>query len=161
MLAVGGACAAVGAAFVLMDSSQIAQHNLVQLAMIVLATGAAAVVGGVRQRQAEKFAEISRLASVAQQAILRPLGPRVGPITLEILGEKGRVIRKYASTDPAPPVQDKGNWPWYWFHSSGPGWNISEANFIFCGSPGLTLATCFHPRRKFSQWPTWACMVSR
>ena len=94
VLAVGGACAAVGAAFVLMDSSQIAQHNLVQLAMIVLATGAAAVVGGVRQRQAEKFAEISKLASVAQQAILRPLGPRVGPITLA-----ARYVSASASAD--------------------------------------------------------------
>src|SRR2546430_3314144 len=30
--------------------------------------------------------------------------------------------------------------PWRWFHSSGPVWNISEANFILCGSPGLALA---------------------
>jgi photosystem II stability/assembly factor-like uncharacterized protein len=38
-----------------------------------------------------------------------------GPVTLEIVGEKGRVIRKFSSTDPAEPVKDQGNWPWYWF----------------------------------------------
>jgi photosystem II stability/assembly factor-like uncharacterized protein len=38
-----------------------------------------------------------------------------GPVTLEILGEKGRVIRSFSSTDPTWPIQDEGNWPWYWF----------------------------------------------
>jgi photosystem II stability/assembly factor-like uncharacterized protein len=38
-----------------------------------------------------------------------------GPVTLEILGEKNRVIRKFSSADPAPPVQDFQNWPYYWF----------------------------------------------
>ncbi|HVT40843.1 MAG TPA: hypothetical protein VHE78_17520, partial [Gemmatimonadaceae bacterium] len=38
-----------------------------------------------------------------------------GPVTLEIVGEKGRMIRKFSSTDPAEPVKDQGNWPWYWF----------------------------------------------
>ena len=38
-----------------------------------------------------------------------------GPVTLEILGEKGRVIRKFSSDDPTPPVADVQNWPSYWF----------------------------------------------
>ena len=38
-----------------------------------------------------------------------------GPLTLEILGEKGRVIRKFSSADPAEPVKDVQNWPYYWF----------------------------------------------
>jgi photosystem II stability/assembly factor-like uncharacterized protein len=41
-----------------------------------------------------------------------------GPVTLEILGEKGRVIRKFSSDDPTPPVSDQGNWPWYWFRQA-------------------------------------------
>jgi len=38
-----------------------------------------------------------------------------GLITLEILGEKGRVIRKFSSTDPNEPAKDVMNWPHYWF----------------------------------------------
>ena len=38
-----------------------------------------------------------------------------GAVTLEILGEGGRVIRKYASTDPVETPKDVGNWPYYWF----------------------------------------------
>ena len=41
-----------------------------------------------------------------------------GPATLEILGEKGRVIRKYSSTDAVRPIQDEGNVPYYWFRPS-------------------------------------------
>ncbi len=37
------------------------------------------------------------------------------PVTLEILTPAGRVVRKFSSTDPAPPVKDDGNWPAYWF----------------------------------------------
>ncbi|MFI5310347.1 MAG: glycoside hydrolase [Gemmatimonadales bacterium] len=42
-------------------------------------------------------------------------GDLSGVVTLEILGEKGRVIRKFSSSDPVRPVVDEGNWPWYWF----------------------------------------------
>ena len=38
-----------------------------------------------------------------------------GPITLEILTDKGRVVRTYSSADPADPPRDQGNAPWYWF----------------------------------------------
>ena len=36
------------------------------------------------------------------------------PVTLEILDRSGAVIRRYASTDPAPAPKDEGNIPWYW-----------------------------------------------
>ncbi len=38
-----------------------------------------------------------------------------GPLKIEILGEKGRVIRAFASTDAAEQPRDVGNWPYYWF----------------------------------------------
>jgi photosystem II stability/assembly factor-like uncharacterized protein len=44
--------------------------------------------------------------------------PVSGPVTLDILGDKGRVIRTYSSTDPVRPIQDEGNWPAYWFRPS-------------------------------------------
>lgn len=54
----------------------------VNVAAVIVASGIAAAVGAVRQRQVERFAALSRLASVAQQAVLRPLGPRVGTLPL-------------------------------------------------------------------------------
>jgi photosystem II stability/assembly factor-like uncharacterized protein len=37
-----------------------------------------------------------------------------GPVTLEIADAAGRIVRRYASDDPAPPVTDEGNVPGYW-----------------------------------------------
>ncbi|GAA4210960.1 PP2C family protein-serine/threonine phosphatase [Actinocatenispora rupis] len=54
----------------------------VNVVAVLFASGIAAAVGAVRQRQVERFAALSRLASVAQQAILGPLGPRVGNLPL-------------------------------------------------------------------------------
>nr|WP_221380880.1 PP2C family protein-serine/threonine phosphatase [Actinoplanes polyasparticus] len=61
---------------------------------IVLATGIAAAVGTLRQRQANQFAELQRLAAVAQQAVLRPLGPQVGALAVA-----GRYISATAAAD--------------------------------------------------------------
>jgi photosystem II stability/assembly factor-like uncharacterized protein len=36
-------------------------------------------------------------------------------VTLDIVNAAGRVIRRYSSSDPAEPVADRGNAPWYWF----------------------------------------------
>ncbi|TDC36216.1 PP2C family protein-serine/threonine phosphatase [Micromonospora sp. KC213] len=49
---------------------------------IALSGVIAAGVAAVRQRQAEQIAELSRLAAVAQQAVLRPLGPQVGTLAV-------------------------------------------------------------------------------
>ncbi len=51
-------------------------------------------MAAVRQRQAERIAELSRLASVAQQAVLRPLGPQVGTLAVA-----GRYISATAAAD--------------------------------------------------------------
>jgi photosystem II stability/assembly factor-like uncharacterized protein len=37
-----------------------------------------------------------------------------GPVVVEITDGTGAIVRRYASTDPAPPVGDVGNWPAYW-----------------------------------------------
>jgi phosphoserine phosphatase RsbU/P len=57
-------------------------QDSVNIAGIMLATAMAAVAGTMRARQAERLVEMSRLASVAQTAVLRPLGPRVGPLAV-------------------------------------------------------------------------------
>ncbi|MCM4081740.1 PP2C family protein-serine/threonine phosphatase [Paractinoplanes hotanensis] len=61
---------------------------------IVLATGIAAAVGTLRQRQANRIGELQRLAAVAQQAVLRPLGPQVGALAVA-----GRYISATAAAD--------------------------------------------------------------
>jgi sigma-B regulation protein RsbU (phosphoserine phosphatase) len=55
---------------------------LLNLGGVVFATGIGSAVGAIRQRQTARFAELSRLASVVQGAVLRPLGPQVGPLTV-------------------------------------------------------------------------------
>ena len=61
---------------------------------MMMATGLAVVVSAVRQRQADRFAELSKLATVAQQAVLRPIGPRVGS-----LSAAGRYVSASAAAD--------------------------------------------------------------
>ncbi|MFX0593117.1 PP2C family protein-serine/threonine phosphatase [Melissospora conviva] len=54
----------------------------VTMAGILLATGVSALVAHLYQRQSEHLAELSKLASVAQQAVLRPIGPQVGGLAV-------------------------------------------------------------------------------
>jgi len=67
---------------------------LLNIGGVLLATAIAAAVGAIRQRQATRFAELSRLASVAQGAVLRPLGPQLGPLNIA-----GRYISATAAAD--------------------------------------------------------------
>ncbi|MEU5551673.1 MULTISPECIES: PP2C family protein-serine/threonine phosphatase [unclassified Micromonospora] len=83
VLGVGAAASVLGASFALAEEN-VSLSTAVAVAGIALGTGIAAAVAAVRQRQAEQIAELSKLAAVAQQAVLRPLGPRVG--TLAVAG---------------------------------------------------------------------------
>lgn len=67
---------------------------MLNLAGIMLAAAIGAAVGVIRQRQAARIAELSRLASVAQGAVLRPLGPQLGPLSVA-----GRYISATAAAD--------------------------------------------------------------
>jgi hypothetical protein len=83
-LAVGVVATVIGAVLSMPDASNSKQmlSNFVGVAFIVLGTGIAAVVGAYRQRQAERFVELSKLASAAQGAVLRPLGPQLGQLSI-------------------------------------------------------------------------------
>ncbi|HEU0241920.1 MAG TPA: PP2C family protein-serine/threonine phosphatase [Micromonosporaceae bacterium] len=61
---------------------------------IALATVIAAALGTRRAQQAERVVELSRLASVAQEAVLTPLGPRIGTMAVA-----GRYISASAAAD--------------------------------------------------------------
>jgi serine phosphatase RsbU (regulator of sigma subunit) len=93
VLAVGGAAIVIGVIFALIGE-MITQATVVNVIGIVIATGIAAGVAAIRQRQAERIAELSRLASVAQQAVLRPLGPQIGTLPVA-----GRYISATAAAD--------------------------------------------------------------
>ncbi|HEX5598935.1 MAG TPA: PP2C family protein-serine/threonine phosphatase [Micromonosporaceae bacterium] len=93
VLAVGALATLVGSAFVL-AGPEFSLATGVNVVGIALATGIAAGVATIRERQAERIAELSKLASVAQQAVLRTLGPQVGTLAVA-----GRYISATAVAD--------------------------------------------------------------
>jgi hypothetical protein len=81
VLAVGATTMVVGMAFAGADGS-FDTVGLANVVGIVLATAIAVAVAIGRQRQDNDMAELRRLALVAQQAVLRPLGPQVGNLAV-------------------------------------------------------------------------------
>src|SRR5215468_8500768 len=93
ILAVGLLATLVGILFGMYPNG-IMGSTAINLAGIVIATCIAAAVGTVRERQAERVMELSRLASVAQEAVLTPLGPQIGQLAVA-----GRYISASAAAD--------------------------------------------------------------
>ncbi|MGW4462208.1 PP2C family protein-serine/threonine phosphatase [Micromonospora sp. NBC_01796] len=81
VLGVGAAAVGIGVAFTL-SAQTVELGNVVNVGGVMAFIGVAAAVAVVRQRQAEQIAELSKLAAVAQQAVLRPLGPQVGTLAV-------------------------------------------------------------------------------
>src|SRR5690606_31385798 len=77
-----GAFATVAALGFALMAPVVTRQTAVNVAGVALATGIAAAVAALRQRQAARIAELARLASVAQQAVLRPIGPTVGSLSV-------------------------------------------------------------------------------
>jgi hypothetical protein len=92
VLAVGVLATIVGMVFVEADPQ--GMSGLVNIVGIILSTGIAAAVATIRQRQADRIAQLQRLAAVAQQAVLRPIGPQVGALAVA-----GRYISATAAAD--------------------------------------------------------------
>ncbi|GLY99248.1 PP2C family protein-serine/threonine phosphatase [Actinoplanes sp. NBRC 103695] len=92
-LGVGALATVVGMVFASTDTEH-SVAGLVNVVGIMLATGIASAVATIRQRQADQIAELTRLAAVAQQAVLRPLGPQVGALAVA-----GRYISATAAAD--------------------------------------------------------------
>jgi phosphoserine phosphatase RsbU/P len=81
VLVIGLLATVIGLIFVTTDK-QSGMIGMINVVGIVLATGIAASVATVRQRQADRIAQLVRLAAVAQQAVLRPLGPQLGSLSV-------------------------------------------------------------------------------
>jgi hypothetical protein len=94
VLLVGVLAAIVGMAFVGAEGGTPNVSGMANILGIVLATAIAAVVATIRQRQADRIVELQRLAAVAQQAVLRPVGPQVGALAVA-----GRYISATAAAD--------------------------------------------------------------
>jgi len=93
VLAIGAVATVVGMVFAGTDG-RFDTVGMVNVVGIMLATGIAAAVATLRQRKDIRIAELLRLAAVAQQAVLRPLGPQVGNLAVA-----GRYISASAAAD--------------------------------------------------------------
>ncbi|GLY07256.1 MULTISPECIES: PP2C family protein-serine/threonine phosphatase [Actinoplanes] len=106
VVAVGVASTLVGAAFVGASGSH-GLAGLVNLLGIMVTTGVAAAGAMIRQRQADRIAELLQLAAVAQQAVLRPIGPQVGALAVA-----GRYISATAAADIGGDLYEALNTPY-------------------------------------------------
>ncbi|MEU4692119.1 PP2C family protein-serine/threonine phosphatase [Actinoplanes sp. NPDC023714] len=106
VLGTGIAATLLGAIFVGATGDQ-GMAGLVNLLGIMLATGVAAAGATMRERQSDRIAELLRLASVAQQAVLRPIGPQVGALSVA-----GRYISATAAADIGGDLYEALNTPY-------------------------------------------------
>jgi serine phosphatase RsbU (regulator of sigma subunit) len=102
-----GVAATVVGAVIVGTAGQPDMGSLVNLMGIMLATGVAAAAATIRQRQADRIAELLRLAAVAQQAVLRPIGPQVGSLAVA-----GRYISATAAADIGGDLYEALNTPY-------------------------------------------------
>jgi hypothetical protein len=93
VLATGALATVAGVIFVSTDRT-IGIVGVVTVLGVMLATGIATAAAVIRQRQDDRIAELLKLAAVAQQAVLRPLGPQVGSLAVA-----GRYISATAAAD--------------------------------------------------------------
>jgi sigma-B regulation protein RsbU (phosphoserine phosphatase) len=93
VLVTGGLATSLGTMFALFGVAE-GGSTLLNVTGIAGATALAAAAAALRERQAERIAELSRLADVAQQAVLRPLGPRLGSLAIA-----GRYISATVAAD--------------------------------------------------------------
>lgn len=93
VLAVGGLASLVALWFAF-GSGMPSLQTGVNVAGVGLSTGIATVVSMIRERQAEQIAKLARLATVAQQAVLRPLAHELGGLAVA-----GRYVSATAAAD--------------------------------------------------------------
>jgi hypothetical protein len=93
VLAMGGLATVAAIVCAGMDG-QLDVVGVVTVLGIMVSTGIAAASATIRRRQTDRIAELLQLASVAQQAVLRPLGPQVGSLAIA-----GRYISATAAAD--------------------------------------------------------------
>lgn len=83
VLVAGAVATAVGTLFAIFGESG-DFSPFINVVAIGLATGIAAAVANKRRQRDDRIAQLKKLANIAQEAVLRPLGPKVG--TLQVAG---------------------------------------------------------------------------
>jgi phosphoserine phosphatase RsbU/P len=78
----------------ILDPKGFNQGALASVLGMAMATAGAVAVSVVRQAQNQRYAEMARLATVAQETILAPLGPQVGQLAIA-----GRYVSASAAAD--------------------------------------------------------------
>ena len=91
---VGAIATALTLVFGMLDPAGFGEMGAAGLVGMAFATAVAVAVSVIRQSQSERFAELARLATVAQEAVLRPIGPRVGQLAIA-----GRYISASTAAD--------------------------------------------------------------
>jgi sigma-B regulation protein RsbU (phosphoserine phosphatase) len=84
VVGVGLLCVALGVGWGFLAGQGTDKAQVVRIAAVVCATALAAVVGSVRDRTDRRVAALTRLADVAQQAVLRPIAPQVGNLNIAV-----------------------------------------------------------------------------
>ncbi|WP_035870087.1 PP2C family protein-serine/threonine phosphatase [Cryptosporangium arvum] len=82
--AVGALCFVLGAALGMVDGEAFAPQQVLRLAAILVFTALAAWLSMLGDRTSKRVATLSKLAAVAQQAVLRPIGPRIGTMSVAV-----------------------------------------------------------------------------
>jgi len=82
VVGIGAMAAAITASTALVSDDGFDKMAMVRLIGMTVATFGAIAVSMVRQGQNQRYAELVRLAQVAQQAVLSPIGPQIGQLTI-------------------------------------------------------------------------------
>jgi serine phosphatase RsbU (regulator of sigma subunit) len=94
VVGVGLLASLVNPAIGLLPNGQSGTTEIADVVGMLIATAGAVAVAVVRQAQNQRFAELTRLAEVAQEAVLRPVGPQVGRLAIA-----GRYVSASAAAD--------------------------------------------------------------
>ncbi len=83
-LGVGALSFVLGVGLGLVGGHPADRAQLFRLAAILVASGLAAVLSTLRDRTSQRVETLAELAAVAQQAVLRPIGPQVGGMSVAV-----------------------------------------------------------------------------
>lgn len=82
VVGVGALATALAGLFSFIDPGYVTQMDIAAIIGMAVATMGAIAVSVIRQNQNERYTELVKLARVAQEAVLRPLGPQVGQVAV-------------------------------------------------------------------------------
>lgn len=107
VLSVGATCLAAGITLSMLSPLGVIDKDIVRMIAIGVSTASAVAISVNRDRTSKKVATLSRLAAVAQQAVLRPIGPQVGGLAVAV-----RYVSASAEADIGGDLYEAMNTPY-------------------------------------------------